>query len=165
MLPVTIEHKGELLAVSCAECNMIRLHDNTTCKTVVAFNDNDDKAVGHMCHAEKGLLYVVYKQPPQDYKILELGCSTTKFQAVKTYKTGISVWQEPPHISYIPSCKLIVTCSNRPSKMIKAIPCKDDEKPRKSLLCSESEGEEDGKKCNETPSDHVFKWQTLVRLP
>ena len=159
MLPVTIEHKGELLAVSCAECHIIRLHDIATSETTVAFNDNDDKALGHMCHGETGSLYVAYKRPPQDYKILELGCSTTKFRAMKTYKTGISMRQEPPHISYIPSCQLIVTCSNRPSKMIRAIACTDDEKQRKSISCSGTDDDDADKASDDNPSDQIATWQ------
>ncbi len=53
MLPVTVGHKGELLAVSCPECHVIRLHNVVDGSlTVTAFNDNDDKAPARMCQGE-----------------------------------------------------------------------------------------------------------------
>ncbi len=52
MLPVQIAQQGELLAVSCAECHVIRLHDLEKGDTTTAFNDNDEKMPGFMCHGK-----------------------------------------------------------------------------------------------------------------
>ena len=155
MLPVAIEQQGELLAVSCAECSKIRLYNITSGETKTAFTNNDDKKLGHMCHGEKGSMFVAYVQLPQDYKVLELGCTTTEFFSLKTYKTGISMRQEPPDISYIPTCKLIVVCSKRPSKMIRAIPHDHNEEPRTSLSSAEDAVDGPEGKANE----NAVTWQ------
>ena len=78
MLPVVIEHQGELLAVSCAECSKIRLYDGTSGETKTAFTNNDDKKLGHMCYGEQGSMFVAYVQPPQGLQNTRTGLHDNK---------------------------------------------------------------------------------------
>ena len=80
LLPVTIKNK-EYLAISCIDCEKIRLYNMTTGEITTAFHDPNYNP-GRMCHGDTGQIYVAHavKSSP----ILQLDCSRPQFGLIKT---------------------------------------------------------------------------------
>ncbi len=108
--------KKEILAVSCVDCEVIRLIDVESGEISVAFHDGHHYP-GEMCLGEAGEMFVVYSIK-HTVPILQLNCSTAEFSLIRSIKSGMEMYFS---ICYIPIHKLIVISNHSPG-VIKASP-------------------------------------------
>ena len=112
LLPVTMNNK-ELLAVSCPDCQMIRLLDIETGDVTVAFHDSRFYP-GWMRHGEGDVMYVVPKGAP----VLELNTTQVPFTGpVRTIQSGMEMYYS---MCYIPSPHRLIVLSDN-TGLIRAV--------------------------------------------
>ena len=152
LLPVTINNK-ELLAVSCWDCEMIRLLDVETRDVTVAFHDSRFRPT-RMSHGEGDVMYVVHGVKGA-VQVLELHTAQVPFTGpVRTIQSGMERYYS---MCYIPSPhRLIVLSLNKEPTLILAVSAETEEK------VWEVKGEVDGVECE--PHGMLFSPQHQVLL-
>ena len=152
LLPVTMNNK-ELLAVSCFDCEMIRLLDVETRDVTVAFQDSRFYP-GRMSHGEGDVMYVVHAVKGAK-PVLELNTAQVPFTGpVTTIQSGM---EEYFGLCYIPSPhRLIVLSRVSEPRTIRAVSLETGEK------VWEVKGEVDGVECY--PHGMLFSPQHQVLL-
>ncbi len=98
----------DMLAVSCRDCLMIRLHNLETGETSVAFH-SAEHSPRQMCRGEPGQLFVVcgdQSNGQAEMSVLLLDCSTPTFTLVKVFLFGVEMYNSS--MCYIPGGVLVV---------------------------------------------------------
>ena len=152
ILPITVNNK-EQLAVSCFECETVKLYNLDTLQVTTAFHD-PKYYPGRMSHGENGKLYVVHSVKGEK-KVLELDCSGETFSGPsKIVQSGMGIYYS---MCYIPAPhRLIVFSTAYVSNTIRAVSAETGEK------VWEVKGEVDGVECK--PHGMLFSPQHQVLL-
>ena len=110
IIPITVNNK-EQLAVSCFECETIKLYNLNTLQVTTAFHV-PKYYPGGLSHGEKGKLYIA-DCVKDDIPIVELDCSEERFSGPsKIMQSGMETYHS---IHYIPSpLRLIVLSDHSP---------------------------------------------------
>ena len=123
MLPITVPDKEELLAVSCVNCKLIRLHNIGTGETISAFSHKEYRP-GRMCHGKPGRIYVLACPHGDLLHALELDIAKPgDFKIARIEKTDRSFRHYNGMVAYIPSehPRSIVVSANIPKKTVRSI--------------------------------------------
>ena len=151
LLPVTMNNK-ELLAVSCPDCQMIRLLDVETRDVTIAFHDSRFYP-GRMSHGEGDVMYVTHSVEGA-VPVLELNTAQVPFTGpVRTIQSGMKGYYS---MCYIPSPHRLIVLSLHPESLIRAVSAETGEK------VWEVKGEVDGVECR--PNGLLFSPQHQVLL-
>ena len=143
----------ELLAVSCRDCQMIRLSDVENEDVTVAFHDSRFRPA-RMSHGEGDVMYVVHAVKG-GFPVLELNTAQVPFTGpVRTIQSGMEMYHS---MCYIPSPhRLIVLSDAHAGNTIRAVSAETGEK------VWEVKGEVDGVQCQ--PCGMLFSPQHQVLL-
>ena len=151
ILPITV-NKKEQLAVSCPDCETIKLYNVDTLQVTNAFHDTNYYP-GAMSHGEKGKLYVVH-QVKSEKKVMELDCSGKTFSGPnKIVQSGME-WYYGMY--YIPSPHRLIVLTYWGDSIIRAVGAETGEN------VWEVNGEVDGVQCQ--PCGMQFSPQHQVLL-
>ena len=136
ILPVNI-NKKEQLAVSCFECETIKLYNLDTLQVTTAFR-RPSYYPGSLCHGENGKFYVVQNEKTAK-KVIELDCSGETFSGPsKIIGIGLNKYYA---FHYIPSPHKLLIITSWVESIIRALSAETEEK------VWEVKGEVDGKMC------------------
>ena len=151
ILPITV-NKKEQLAVSCFDCETVKLYNLDTLQATTAFHDTNYYP-GNMSHGEKGKLYVVH-QVNGEKKVMELDCSGETFSGPsKIVQTGMEMMYR---MCYIPSPHRLIVLTRWKDSIIRAVGAETGE------IVWEVKGEVDGVECE--PHGMLFSPQHQVLL-
>ena len=151
IIPITVNNK-EQLAVSCFDCETVKLYNLDTLQVTTAFHD-PKYYPGRMCHGENGMLYVVHSAKA-GVRVLELDCSRETFSGPsKIMQSGMKMYNS---MHYIPSPHRLIVLSDHHPGLIRAVSAETGEK------VWQVKGEVDGVECE--PNDMQFSPQYQVLL-
>ena len=116
LLPVTMNNK-QLLAVSCAGCEVIRLLDLETEEVTITFH-NKTYYTGRMCHGEEDVIYVAHAVKGA-IQVLELQTGHVPFIGpTRIIQSGMKQYYS---LHYVPSPNGLVIISGKSARMIRAV--------------------------------------------
>ena len=122
ILPITVNNK-EQLAVSCFDCETIKLYNLETLQVTTTFS-NPKYYPGVMCHGENSKLFVLHSV--KGYPVMELDCSGETFSGPsKIVQTGM---ESHYGFHYIPSPHRLIVLSALSARMIRAVSTETGEK-------------------------------------
>ncbi len=135
ILALTI-HSQDYMAISCGECQNIKLFNVEREEITTAFCDSKYNP-GKMCLGETGEMFVLHKSVEGERDILQLNCATPTFSFIRSIKFSMTRHHS---LCYVPGHKVIVISSI--AGLVRAVSCEREE------TVSEVTGQVDGRECS-----------------